>query len=68
MGNIWSLFKVLEVLVLAFQYVAGIIDRAVFEQRLSAIGDAVSKAKEGPLEKRLEGGKELEDIANRNSK
>lgn len=65
MGTIASIVKVLEVLIAAFQYIAGTIDRMQFQKRLDDIDAAVKRAQTGSYEDRLKGGQDVEDNINR---
>lgn len=67
MGNFWAIIQLINTLVTAFQWLSGQIETAQLHSRMSSIKDAVDRAKQGKLEDRLEGGKELEDSWNRNA-
>lgn len=67
MSNFWALIQLINTLVTAFQWLSGQIETAQFHSRMAAIKDAVDRAKQGKLEDRLKGGKDLEDTWNRNT-
>lgn len=67
MSNLWALIQLINTLVTAFQWLSGQIETAKFHSRMEDIKNAVAKAKQGKLEDRLGGGKELEDSWNRNA-
>lgn len=63
--GLWALYQGIIALKATFEFLMGAITQAVYESRIQNIRDAVKKASEGELKDRLEGGRELEDIANR---
>lgn len=67
MGNIWALIQLINTLVTAFQWLSGQIETAQFHSRMNSIKDAVAKAKQGKLEDRLKGGKDVQDNFNRHA-
>lgn len=63
--GLWALYQGIIALKATFEFAMGAIDKAIYDSRIQKIHDAVSKAQTGKLEDRLEGGSDLEDIANR---
>lgn len=64
---ILTILKLLVSLYDLYKYLSGVITLEVFNARLKKIKDGVEKAKDGPLEERLEGGQEVEDNFNNNT-
>lgn len=67
MKTIKLIYELLRLLVEGYKFLKGEIEEHVYLSRIKAIQEGVNQAKDGPLDKRLDGGKKVEDNFNRHA-
>lgn len=65
--NFALILKILAMIPAVVKFLRGAISEIEFQLAAIRIRDGVDRAKEGPLEDRLEGGKKVEDNFNRHT-